>query len=128
MELEYWWTLDGLLDDYLEAEERDGGGEGWISSLAFSLLVADVPKGSSGQEESSKTDGNPMIGAVCSPVLRAQGDRARPVQWSRGIFIPLGPVGFIPLGALFCVACFHSLFRVVLWPLAFGLEGFGLLN
>ena len=43
-----------------------------------------------------------MIGAVCSPVLRAQGDRARPVQWSRGIFIPLGPVGFIPLGALLC--------------------------
>ena len=66
------------------------------------LLVADVPKCSSGQEESSKTDGNPMIGAVCSPVLRAQGDRARPVQWSRGIFIPLGPVGFIPLGALLC--------------------------
>ena len=102
MELEYWWTLDGLLDDYLEAEERDGGGEGLISSLASSLLVADVPKGSSGQEESSKTDGNPMIGAVCSPVLRAQGDRARQVKWSRGIFIPLGPVGFIPLGALLC--------------------------
>ena len=30
------------------------------------LLVADVPKCSSGQEESSQTDGNPMIGrGIC---------------------------------------------------------------
>ena len=113
MELEYWRVLDGLLDDYLETEERDGGGEGWISSLASSLLVAHVPKCSSGQEESSKTDGNPMIGAVCSLVLRAQGDQARPVQWSRGIFIPLGPVGFIPLGALLCGSYSRSLFCVL---------------
>ena len=51
-----------------------------------------------------------MIGAVCSPVLRAQGDRARPVQWSRRILIPLGPVGFIPLGALLCGSYSQSLF------------------
>ena len=32
------------------------------------LLVADVPKCSSGQEESSQTDGNPMIGRdICIP-------------------------------------------------------------
>ena len=45
------------------------------------LLVADVPKGSSGQEESSQTDGNPMIGPVRSPALRVHGGRTRPVLW-----------------------------------------------
>ena len=109
MELEYWWTLDGLLDEYLEAEERDGGGEGWISSLASSLLVADVPKGSSGQEESRKTDGNPMIEAVCSLVLRAQGDRTAGAMVERNIY-PAGASGFYPAGGSFVWLCCHSLF------------------
>ena len=30
------------------------------------LWVSDVPKGSSGQEESSQADGNPMIEPVCT--------------------------------------------------------------
>ena len=56
---------------------------GWISSLAsFLLWVSDVPKGSSGQEESSKTVGNPMIEPVCLPALRVHGGRAWSVQRS----------------------------------------------
>ena len=61
--------------------ERDGK-NGWISSLASSLLwVSDVPKGSSGQEEYGQTDGNLMIEPVRSPALRVHGYRARPVPW-----------------------------------------------
>ena len=59
-----------------------GGKNGWISSLASSLLwVSDVPKGSSGQEEYGQTDGNLMIEPVRSPALRVHGYRARPVPW-----------------------------------------------
>ena len=58
-----------------------GGKNGWISLLASSLLwVSDVPKGSSGQEESSQADGNPMIEPVRLPALRVHDGRARSVQ------------------------------------------------
>ena len=42
----------------------------------FFVVVSDVPKGSSGQEEYGQTDGNPMIEPVRSPALRLPGCRA----------------------------------------------------
>ena len=56
----------------------------------------------------------------------SQGCRARPVQWSRGIFTPLGPVGFIPLGAPLCGSYSQSLFLISRggpWPLVLGVLG-----
>ena len=37
--------------------------------------------GTSGQEESGKTVGNPMVEPVRLLALRVHGDRARPVSW-----------------------------------------------
>ena len=44
------------------------------------MWVSDVPKGSSGQEESGKTVGNPMVEPVRLLALRVHDGRARSVQ------------------------------------------------